>query len=96
MAGCSGGNGPASPPTSDKPDHNVSAPATSADSNRFLWSFNEILIDPSTGHFELLPDRQAVDHWNVLKWLEQAPCKNCLKIKGITPTPKGTDRKSVV
>jgi hypothetical protein len=87
MAGCSGENGPALPPISEKPVQDAN---TSVDSNRFLWSFNEILIDPSTGQFELLPDRQVVDHWNVLKWLEQKPCKNCLKIKGITPTPKGT------
>ena len=36
------------------------------------------------------PVRQTLTHKNVLTWLENNPCSDCLKIAGITPTPDGT------
>ncbi len=55
-----------------------------------LWGFWLIGIDPETNQYEVLPARQAENHWNVLKWLEQGPCTNCLQITDFTDSDHGT------
>jgi hypothetical protein len=59
-------------------------------SNHFLWSYQLVYIDPAVKTTEILPVRLAATHWNILQWLEQKPCANCLKIKNIHPSGNGT------
>ncbi|HEX9744566.1 MAG TPA: PKD domain-containing protein [bacterium] len=58
--------------------------------SHYLWAYYNIYLDPETNDSELVPVRLTEGHWNVLKFLEQGPCTNCVKILGITPTPDGT------
>ncbi len=86
--GCSSG-GRNSPPTIPEIDESIS-PGHVTESNRFLWSYNLIRVDPSTHEFEVIPVRDVQAHWNVLQFLEQRPCNNCLRISGVTANPDGT------
>ena len=45
----------------------------------YLWSFQWIAYDPEKDTIEVIPSRQVPAHWNVLRWLEQGPCSNCLE-----------------
>jgi len=56
----------------------------------YLWGFYFIYVNPEKNQFEIVPVRGAATHWNVLKWLEQGPCTNCLKITNIEPSGTGT------
>ncbi|HDS29937.1 MAG TPA: PKD domain-containing protein, partial [Firmicutes bacterium] len=47
-------------------------------SNRYIWSFVNVFVDP------------AEMHWNALKWLEHGPCANCVAITKIEPSGTGT------
>jgi len=51
-------------------------------SGHYLWAYYLIHYDPEEGGFDLIPLRQAEDHWNVLKFLEGGPCTSCVKILG--------------
>jgi len=97
LLGCKSSDNPATPPT---PSESVgvqaySVPHSSRDENRYLWGYSEIFIDPESCEYEMVPVRQVADHWNVLRFLEQGPCTSCFKVKGVTPTPKGTLQVSV-
>jgi hypothetical protein len=99
LVGCSSGSGVA-PPT--VPAIGESGPAmpdglasTATDHNRYLWSYHLIKVDPSTNEIEVIPVRQALAHWNVIRFLEQGPCTNCLSLDGVTPNPDGTLSVSV-
>jgi len=58
--------------------------------NHYLWAYYTISIDPVTLEVEVLPNRQVADHWNILNWIEQAPCTDCLSIADIAANPDGT------
>ncbi len=49
-----------------------------------------IVVDPEEKGFEIVPLRQVASHWNVVLWLEQAPCTDCMNILGWSGTPDGT------
>ena len=55
-----------------------------------LWGYWQVSVDPASLECEVVPLRQAEGHWNVLQFLEQAPCKDCFKLKGVSPNPDGT------
>jgi hypothetical protein len=57
--------------------------AVSYEPNRYLWGFYNISVDQARHTWTVMPLRQAATHWNTLKWLEQGPCTNCVKILGI-------------
>ncbi|MCX6647347.1 MAG: hypothetical protein NTY09_13460, partial [bacterium] len=59
-------------------------------SNRYLLSYNEIAIDAEAKEAEIIPVRDTSIHLNILKFLEVAPCTNCLKIKSISGTANNT------
>jgi len=61
-----------------------------AQENRYLWAYYQIKYDPVGNSFELMPFRDTATHWNVLKFLEQGACTDCVKVKGVTPGPSGT------
>ncbi len=65
---------------------------TNADpgSGHHLWASSLVRIDPDRLTAELFPLRAAADHWNILNFLEKAPCSDCLQIAGMHPGPDGT------
>jgi len=88
ILGCSDGGSPVSSPVSEIPGETpgINAPEnsrmTSAD-NHFLWMYYLVRIDPDSPdsvQVEMIPFRDVAAHWNVLSFLEQWPCRNCLKI----------------
>jgi len=96
--GCSGTELPTSPM-----DYGHEAPSPEITSNaetaqpesvsHFLWFYELIYIDPSDPEetrFETMPVRLVSAHWNVLSWLEQAPCTNCFQLTSLTPSGNGT------
>jgi hypothetical protein len=61
--------------------------------NHQLWSYNLITFDTTNidnVQAALIPIRQTETHWNVVKFLEQSVCIDCLKITNITPSGSGT------
>jgi len=51
------------------------------------WTF---YVNEDHTAVDVVPVRKSADHWNVLKFLEQGPCTDCVKVTGITPNPSGT------
>jgi len=56
----------------------------------YLWGFYWIACDPAKDIIEVVPSRQVSGHWNVLKWLEQGPCLNCVSIPHMEDSDHGT------
>lgn len=87
MIGCVGGN-PIIAPASEK----VDSQTLQVSSNRILWGMWQIAIDPKDNSVEVIPARFSQFHANVRKFLEESPCKNCLKVvPPIIPTDYGMD-----
>jgi len=70
--------------------NNLTYPSAQTFNGRHLWLYREILIDPVSLDFELTSPRQLSSHWNILRWLEESPCTDCLKVESVTPTGTGT------
>ncbi len=49
-----------------------------------------VSIDPEHMQAHIIPLRQVTEHWNVLKWLEQGPCTNCVKLSNLHASGTGT------
>jgi len=62
----------------------------STDAGHYLWAYYEVYVDPVGNKIEIAPVRGVTGHWNVLKFLEQGPCTNCVSVKGMTDTGHGT------
>ncbi len=56
----------------------------------YLWGFYWIACDPEKNAIEVIPSRQVSAHWNVLKWLEQGPCLNCVSIPHMENSDHGS------
>lgn len=97
IVGCNGNN-PQTPPdllkntteqqlpsglTAQKPD------SVSSD-NHYLWAYAQIYYDPDSNTTEIIPFRETSMHWNVLKFLEQGPCTNCVQVINIADSGYGT------
>lgn len=56
------------------------------------WNWGNWIINISETHdsIEVIPIRETNWHFNVLNFLEKAPCVNCLKIGPPVPQPDGT------
>lgn len=74
-------------PVHPVPANNASLKARSA---HYLLAFEGIFVDPLSGHFKIIPLRDAEIHWNVLKFLEQGPCTDCVKITKFADSGAGT------
>src|SRR3989344_2385295 len=86
---CSGGSGETSNPvTPPEPDEALNGAST--DSSHYLLSFQFVRIDPETNDFEVTSGRQVSVHFNALKFLEQNPCADCVKILKIKDSGFGT------
>ena len=64
--------------------------AQAEQSNHYLWGYFSGTFDPSTNRVELAPLRESLGHWNILTYLEQGPCTDCVKIPKITPSENQT------
>ena len=59
-------------------------------SNHYLWGYFTGLFDPVANKAELVPMRNVTGHWNVLAFLENGPCLDCVKLGKIVPSGNGT------
>jgi len=89
LTGC-GGNHHADPvlPGAEPPVFDFETQAKV--SNRIFWGYYEIHVDAGRTNCDIIPLRNAGGHWNILKWLEVAPCTDCLKITDMVPSGNGT------
>jgi PKD repeat protein len=55
-----------------------------------LLAYDLIRIDPKSLSTEIVPVHQAQTHFNVLTFLEKAPCTNCVKVVSLVPSGTGT------
>ncbi len=60
---------------------------TNNQSNRTIWGYWAIRIDPDSETFEIVPDREVGSHFNVVRLLEVDPCTNCLSISNVSWLP---------
>jgi len=83
FVGCSSGKSPVTPVTSpDQASRN-----SGNKSNRTIWGYWTISIDPDSETIEIVPDREAGLHFNVVRLLEVAPCTDCLSIINLSWLP---------
>ncbi len=82
LVGCSSASAPVEPPT--LPVH-----YRQSESNRYLWGYWDISIDPDTLAYSLIPRRDISFHLNARKFLEDGPCYYCLSILGVQFTGDG-------
>ncbi len=83
---CSRGNTVTQPPCNPEPV----GVHQSTDAGRYLWALYMFYVDSAENKVEAIPLRKAVEHWNVLKFLEQWPCTNCVSILGVADSGYGT------
>ena len=83
FVGCSSGQSPVTPSSgSEQVSQN-----SGNQSNRTIWGYWTIRIDPDSETVEILPDREAGSHFNVVRLLEVSPCTTCLKIDNLSWLP---------
>jgi len=58
--------------------------------NHYLWNYGLVYVNTHENEFEIIPVRHVAGHWNILKFLEQGPCTDCLKITGVEQSGNGT------
>jgi len=97
IGSCSGVENPVSGETgSPKDQPSLISYSSAGDSGHghHLLAFYNVTVDEN---FKVTarPVRQPQKHWNVLKFLEQGPCYDCVKITGVTPSGNGTMLVSV-
>lgn len=95
IIGCSNSSNPTVPSTGESETAvNVNemtiTPQSEATSNRFLWTYTNIIIDPETLEFQIVPARDTLTHWNIRTILEDNPCNDCFKLVSIEPGPDET------
>ncbi len=83
FVGCSTGQSPVTPVTGSE----LVSQNTNNQSNRTIWGYWAIRIDPDSETFEIVPDRGAGSHFNVVRLLEVSPCTDCLSISNVSWLP---------
>jgi PKD repeat protein len=90
--GCSRNGEPTSPsgsngnlPGDDNSNYSPSSPDKfAATAGHFLWTYQEIFFNTHDLSFKMIPLKEAQAHYNVLMFLEDPACKNCVSILGAT------------
>ncbi len=101
IVGCSGSGNPSSNPvTNNNPPGTQDTSLTTGNSvpetdtggwtGHYLWSFQQIWVDPVNLEYEIIPDHSTAGHWNILTWLENGPCTDCFSVVQIVPSGSGT------
>ena len=89
LVGC-GGKSPVMPENDETGDNTLRMNIRELDGhNKKLWSFGLIMVNDDHTQFDYVPVRSADFHFNALKFLEDAPCKNCVTVKKIEPKGDG-------
>jgi len=57
-------------------------------SNRTVWGYWNIRIDPATEAVNITPDRDIAMHFNVVRLLEVDPCTDCLSLQNLSFLPE--------
>ena len=83
FVGCSSGQSPVAPNASPM----QVAQNSENGSNRTVWGYWTIKVDPESETFEIMPDREAGSHFNVVRLLEVTPCTDCLSIGNLSWLP---------
>ncbi len=83
IVGCSSGQSPVAPDTGLE----LVAQNSEYKSNRTIWGYWTIRIDPESESVEIVPDRGAGSHFNVVRLLEVSPCTHCLSISNLSWLP---------
>lgn len=80
ISGCSGGKSLIAPDplTGDNIATRISS------TNRFVWGYWDVLVDPEDGSAQVVPRRDVASHFNVVKLLEVSPCSACLIVSNLT------------
>ena len=94
LTGCGGGGGNSNNPllpsnTTEKTDA-LTQSTSPEQTSHYLWGYYVVRIDEKDLSAQMVPIRATAGHLNVLQFLEQGPCTNCFKVKGITSNPDGT------
>ncbi len=90
VAGCSSGHSPLMPPGDDSISAGVADElrvVTTSPGHNLLGLFS-ISFDAASGEFAVLPDRDALHHYNVTKWLLPPECNDCFIIELIEIIPE--------
>lgn len=85
---CTGANNSLSPDLNNNGATGVKG-AVNQDSGRYLWSYQEISINPDTMEYEMIPVRNTQNHFNILGMLEAPTCVQCVKITSFNVAPNG-------
>jgi WD40 repeat protein len=85
IIGC-GGSG--NPITTSDADVTGGRSTAFQSSHSLLW-YGFVSVDPERSRVELLPARNAADHFNVRKFVEDGPCTDCLGISNFQALPDG-------
>ena len=72
------------------PDITTAESAPTQSAGHVLWGYYLVRINEKDYSAEIIPVRATSNHWNIIQFLEQAPCTDCFKLAGITPNPDGT------
>jgi len=86
FVGCSSDKSPVTPDPSPQQTPQLSENL----SNRSIWGYWTVKIDPDTSSVEIIPDRDLTSHFNVVRLLEVTPCTDCLKINNLSFLPDNT------
>jgi len=79
------------PSLAPQPDFGVNAsPAQQQPTAHYLWGFYKIYIDLAENVAEITPERKVASHFNVIQFLEQGPCSNCISIPSVKPSAHKT------
>ncbi|MFH1676304.1 MAG: hypothetical protein ABIC40_04690 [bacterium] len=83
LCGCGrGDNNPPTVPGNVPKDSAITSGVESSnqEGGHYLWGYYLVKIDPASLEYEVVPYRDMAMHMNVVKFLEQGPCVNCVKI----------------
>jgi len=80
MYGCSGSDSPVLPDTYIEGPANTASQYNLSENDRYLWALGEAEFNTDTGQIELIPARDSQIHYNILTFLENGPCFNCIQI----------------
>ncbi len=77
---CSGNN----PTVPDESSEITGNSLSVCETDRYIWGYYNISFDEESGISEVIPVREIENHYNVLLFLEQGPCTNCVAVKSAT------------
>ncbi len=88
VTGCGKSTDPSQAPIDPQsPAASAASKDFNSNGNRTIWGYWTIRIDPESETIEIVPDRGAGSHFNVVRLLEVDPCTDCLSIGNVSWLP---------